>query len=99
MVWQVSTGRISDWTARWRNSSRPSIRRIRTPGRPTAGCSRTEEENPGTGLDIWIYSIDARTRKVFLRTPYNESKAEFSPDGRFIAYESGEAGGANRGVS
>jgi len=51
------------------------------------------EENPRTGLDIWIYSIEARTRTVFLRTPYNELHAEFSPDGRFIAYESGEAGG------
>ncbi len=51
-----------------------------------------EEENPQTGLDIWIYSIESRSRKVFLRTPYNESNAEFSPDGRFIAYESGEAG-------
>ncbi|MGH2436429.1 MAG: protein kinase domain-containing protein [bacterium] len=51
------------------------------------------EENPETGLDIWIYSIDSRSRKVFLRSPYNESNPEFSPDGRFIAYESGEAGG------
>jgi eukaryotic-like serine/threonine-protein kinase len=51
------------------------------------------EENPETGLDIWIYSIDSKSGKVFLRSPYNESNAEFSPDGRFIAYESGEAGG------
>ena len=50
------------------------------------------EENPQTGFDIWIYSMDSRARTVFLRTPYNESGAEFSPDGRFIAYESGEAG-------
>jgi serine/threonine protein kinase len=51
------------------------------------------EENPKTGLDIWIYSIDSRSRQIFLRSLYNESNAEFSPDGRFIAYESGEAGG------
>jgi Tol biopolymer transport system component len=51
------------------------------------------EENPETGLDIWIYSIDSKSGKVFLRSAYNESNAEFSPDGRFIAYESGEAGG------
>jgi dipeptidyl aminopeptidase/acylaminoacyl peptidase len=51
-----------------------------------------DEENPQTGLDIWIYSMDSRSPTVFLRTPYNESGAEFSPDGRFIAYESGEAG-------
>jgi Tol biopolymer transport system component len=50
------------------------------------------EENPQTGLDILIYSIDSRSSRVFLRTPHNESNAEFSPDGRFIAYQSGEAG-------
>ncbi len=52
-----------------------------------------QEENPQTGLDIWIYSLATRRREVFLRTSYNELHAEFSPDGRFIAYESGEAGG------
>jgi serine/threonine-protein kinase len=52
-----------------------------------------EEENAQTGLDIWIYSMESRSREVFLRTPYNELHAEFSPDGRLIAYESGEAGG------
>jgi Tol biopolymer transport system component len=51
-----------------------------------------EEETPQTGYDIWIYSMDSRSTTPFLRTPYNESAAEFSPDGRFIAYESGEAG-------
>jgi eukaryotic-like serine/threonine-protein kinase len=51
------------------------------------------EESPHTGLDIWIYSMDSHSSKLFLQTPYNESGAEFSPDGRFIAYQSGEAGG------
>jgi eukaryotic-like serine/threonine-protein kinase len=51
-----------------------------------------EEANPQTGLDLWVYSFDSGTSTVFLRTPFNESKAEFSPDGRFIAYESTEDG-------
>jgi serine/threonine protein kinase/Tol biopolymer transport system component len=51
-----------------------------------------EEASPQTGLDIWIYAMDSHSSTPFLRTPYNESGAEFSPDGRFIAYESGEAG-------
>ncbi len=50
------------------------------------------EEDPQTGTDIWIYSTETRTTKEFLRTSYNERHAEFSPDGRFIAYESGEGG-------
>jgi eukaryotic-like serine/threonine-protein kinase len=52
-----------------------------------------QEENPRTGDDIWIYSVASRSRQAFLRTPYNELHAEFSPDGRFIAYESNEDGG------
>ena len=40
-----------------------------------------DEENPRTGHDIWIYSLDSHSGQVFLRTPYNESHAEFSPDG------------------
>jgi serine/threonine protein kinase/Tol biopolymer transport system component len=51
------------------------------------------EENPQTGMDIWIYSVVTRKSEVFLRTPYNELHAEFSPDGKYIAYDSGEAGG------
>jgi dipeptidyl aminopeptidase/acylaminoacyl peptidase len=50
------------------------------------------EEDPQTGFDIWIYSLDTRSRQPFLRTPFNEANPEFSPDGRFIAYESSEEG-------
>jgi Tol biopolymer transport system component len=50
------------------------------------------EEDPQTGFDIWVYALDTRSRRLFLRSPYNESNAEFSPDGRFIAYESREEG-------
>jgi serine/threonine-protein kinase len=50
------------------------------------------QEDVQTGADIWVYSTETRTTREFLRTPYNERHAEFSPDGRFIAYESGEGG-------
>jgi Tol biopolymer transport system component len=49
------------------------------------------EENPETGLDIWIHSLETGS-EPFLRTVHNESDPEFSPDGRFIAYESNETG-------
>jgi serine/threonine-protein kinase len=51
------------------------------------------QENTKTGADLWVYSMETRTAKPFLVTPYNERHAEFSPDGRFLAYESGEGGG------
>jgi Tol biopolymer transport system component len=50
------------------------------------------EENDDTGLDIWVHSVETGSRNEFLRTPYNESAPVFSPDGRFIAYHSNEAG-------
>lgn len=50
------------------------------------------EENPETGLDIWIHSLENGSEEPFLRTVHNESDPEFSPDGRFIAYESNETG-------
>ncbi len=46
-----------------------------------------------TGRDIWLVSPDGdRTPKPFLRTPFAEGKAKFSPDGRWIAYVSDESG-------
>ena len=51
-----------------------------------------EQEDAQGGTDIWIYSAETRTKKEFLSTPHNERNAEFSPDGNFIAYESGEDG-------
>ena len=50
------------------------------------------QDDPQTGSDVWIYSVETRTTTAFLRTRYNERHAEFSPDGRFIAYESDEGG-------
>jgi Tol biopolymer transport system component len=49
-------------------------------------------ENPDTGLDIWIHSLETASEEPFLLTVHNESDPEFSPDGRFIAYESNETG-------
>lgn len=50
------------------------------------------EENPTTGQDIWLLSLTTGERRAFLSTPHNESSAAFSPNGRFIAYESDESG-------
>jgi eukaryotic-like serine/threonine-protein kinase len=59
------------------------------------------EVNPTTGLDIWVLRMDdsstgsGQVRKIqpFLRTPFNEGAARFSPDGRWLAYNSDESGG------
>ena len=50
------------------------------------------EEDPTTGRDIWVLRRSDRKAQPFLRTTANESAARFSPDGRWLAYESNETG-------
>ena len=45
-----------------------------------------------TGTDLWVLPTDTRTPKLFLATPANEMWGQFSPDGRWIAYQSNETG-------
>ena len=49
--------------------------------------------DPQTKRDLWILPMEGdRTPFVFLRTPFNEMGANFSPDGRWISYASDESG-------
>ena len=49
--------------------------------------------DPGQGRNLWTLSLkEGRKAQLFLQTPFNESNAEFSPDGRWIAYDSDESG-------
>jgi tRNA A-37 threonylcarbamoyl transferase component Bud32 len=51
------------------------------------------EQSPSTGWDIWLLSLDGgRKERPFLQTPSNEGGAVFSPDGRWLAYQSDESG-------
>jgi len=51
------------------------------------------ETDPSTGWDIWALSLkDPRKSQPFLRTPFNETNLAFSPDGRWVAYQSDESG-------
>jgi Tol biopolymer transport system component len=53
---------------------------------------------PATGSenstsDLWILSLaPERKSAAFLQTPFSESRAAFSPDGRWLAYASNESG-------
>jgi Tol biopolymer transport system component len=57
------------------------------------------ESNPETGLDIWTLPLEiadpdhpkAGKPEPFLRTPADELAPRFSPDGRWIAYQSNES--------
>jgi Tol biopolymer transport system component len=48
--------------------------------------------NPATGRDIWVLRVTDRKAQPFLRTPFNETAPQFSPDGRWLAYVSDESG-------
>jgi eukaryotic-like serine/threonine-protein kinase len=51
------------------------------------------EQVAGRGSDIGLLSVKgARTRRPFLATAASESNGAFSPNGRWIAYESDESG-------
>jgi Tol biopolymer transport system component len=51
-----------------------------------------DDGDPTTGWDIWILSMGDRKAQPFLRTPFNEGAARFSPDGRWLVYVSNESG-------
>jgi serine/threonine protein kinase/Tol biopolymer transport system component len=50
------------------------------------------EQRPGTGLDIWMYSMGDRKARPFRTTTFNETYATFSPDGHWLAFASDELG-------
>jgi eukaryotic-like serine/threonine-protein kinase len=46
-----------------------------------------------TNWDLWIIPAEGeRKPSVFLKTEFNEENARFSPDGRWVAYQSDESG-------
>ena len=48
--------------------------------------------DPKTGTDLWVLSTETHQPKLFLSTAANEMWGQFSPDGRWIAYQSNETG-------
>jgi Tol biopolymer transport system component len=48
--------------------------------------------DPVSGTDLWLVSVQTRVPVVFLKTPANELWGQFSPDGRWVAYQSNTTG-------
>jgi eukaryotic-like serine/threonine-protein kinase len=49
--------------------------------------------NPKTKSDLWVLPLNGNPKPIpFLRTEFNESSGQFSPDGHWIAYTSDESG-------
>jgi Tol biopolymer transport system component len=51
-----------------------------------------DENDPKTGFDIWVLSLSKERKATrFLGTTFNETRAVFAPDTRWIAYASNES--------
>jgi len=51
------------------------------------------DSDPVTREDIWTVPLEGdRKPRPFLREPFSETRPSFSPDGRWLAYESDESG-------
>jgi Tol biopolymer transport system component len=52
------------------------------------------EADPKTGRDLWAMPMTGDNRKpiVVVNTPYDEHNGQFSPDARWVAYETNESG-------
>src|SRR5262249_39294339 len=49
--------------------------------------------DPQTGVDLWVLPVSGDKRpSPFLKTPFDEWDGQFSPGGKWIAYESNESG-------
>ena len=78
-----------------------SLRRLDIPsswssdGKTLAFTRRQDPQTP-TNRDIWMLSVGngPPTARPFLTTPADERVAEFSPDGRYVAYQSTQSGQA-----
>jgi Tol biopolymer transport system component len=43
-------------------------------------------------VDVWVLSLDDRTSRPLVQTPFDEGGASFSPDGRWVTYQSNQSG-------
>jgi serine/threonine protein kinase len=49
--------------------------------------------DPQTGFDLWVLPLSGDKKPFpFLKTPFEERNGQFSPDGKWIAYQSNESG-------
>src|SRR5262245_10623316 len=52
-----------------------------------------QNSSPKTKWDLWVLPMSGERKQFpFLQTEFNEQQAQFSPDGKWIAYTSDESG-------
>jgi Tol biopolymer transport system component len=89
LFWQLADG--SGGLERLTTSEYPQSPMSSSPS-PDGQLLALVEENPTTGLDVWVLRPGEPKARAFLQTPSNEGAPQFSPDGRWLAYISDESG-------
>jgi len=51
-----------------------------------------KELDPQRKWNLWVLTLEGRQAEPWLRTEFEERNGRFSPDGRWVAYESNESG-------
>jgi Tol biopolymer transport system component len=49
-------------------------------------------QNRDTDVDVALYDLEEEKLTILIQSPFFESQAHFSPDGKWLAYSSGESG-------
>ncbi|MSO61657.1 MAG: hypothetical protein EXQ50_06170, partial [Acidobacteria bacterium] len=52
-------------------------------------------EDPKTGSDLWVLTVDDKKAAPLVAQPFTETHAQISPDGKWIAYTSNSKDGRN----
>jgi serine/threonine-protein kinase len=48
--------------------------------------------DPSTGSDIWLLTLQDKSTRPFVKTSFIEGNGKFSPDGKWVLYQSNDAG-------
>jgi eukaryotic-like serine/threonine-protein kinase len=88
IFWQLADG----GGGRERLTSGGELNQVPTSWSPDGQLLAFHAVSSTTQRDIWVLALSDRKTQPFLRTPFVEGGAVFSPDGRWLAYVSNESG-------
>lgn len=76
------------WTRRW-----AAFGQLPGSVSPDGATLAYVDDDPTNGSDLWLLPLQgARQPRLFLSTPLGETNPMFSPDGRWLAYQSNVSG-------
>jgi len=93
LFWQAVDGRSPPEPVTHAHGVQEEVAQLRGSWAPGGQVMVFSERAQRTGWDIWVLTMGReRNLKAFVQTSFNEKNPRFSPDGRWVAYESDETG-------